>query len=127
MKKNQKRLIGLGLIGIVGLVIWNTPGVKSRRLGDACDRRGEPHADICRIGVARDYTNSQVCDKVVSVQMKELCYVNVRFGNKSVDFCERDEQRDICLHIVSIKQGDKSICSRINNESIRSLCLGNIE
>ena len=127
MKKNRRWLVAVGVITILGLVIWNTPGVKSRRLGDACAKHGGSQADTCYTNVARVYGNTQLCERIGSDQMKNLCYTNVRYWDKSVDFCDGDEQRDICLHIVSVKQQDKGICSRINSEAIRGLCLGNVE
>ncbi len=127
MKKYRSWLVALSVITVLGLAIWNAPGVKSRRLGDSCTRHGGSQTDICYMNVARDYRNTQLCDRIGSDQMKSLCYTNVRYWDKSVDFCEGDEQRDICLHIVSVKQQDKGICSRINSEAISGLCLGNVE
>jgi len=143
MKRNQRRLIGLGLIGIVGLVIWNAPGVKSRRLGRACNHDYEvamrlegisnqqkifsTARDACYTNIAREYQNTQLCDLITEKDMKNFCLIHVRYWDKTAQECEVGDQKDICLHIVSIKQRDKGICSRISDDSIKGLCVGEVE
>ena len=101
MKRNQRRLIGLGLIGIVGLVIWNAPGVKSRRLGRACNHDYEvamrlegisnqqkifsTARDACYTNIAREYQNTQLCDLITEKDMKNFCLIHV--VNNSVRMC----------------------------------------
>ena len=126
------------LLALIGVVIWNVPGVKSRRLGSQCNQKlnsaietaesdkqrliFESARDVCYTNVAREYQNTQLCDWIEDEQMKGICYAHVYYWNKSVEFCENDDQKNICLHVISIKNRDKSICARIDNDSIRKLC-----
>lgn len=123
------------LCGLVGIVFWNLPGIKSRRLGRECKDvlelvssaesrdRFENARDVCYTNVAREYQNTQLCDWIEQEEMNSLCYVHVYYWEKTVEFCENDEQKDICLHVVSIRNKDKSICNMIRNPSLRMICL----
>ncbi len=79
--------------------------------------------DICYVNVARESQNIDLCDEIKDESIKKLCPTNVYYWNKSIDFCETDEQKNICFHIISIKNRDKTICSKIDHEEIRKLCL----
>ncbi|MFC1711179.1 hypothetical protein ACFLZ1_01190 [Patescibacteria group bacterium] len=138
LKKIKKLIIFCVLLTLVGVVIWNVPGVKSRRLGSQCNQKYksaietaesdkqrlifENALDVCYTNIAREYQNTQLCDWIESEQMKSVCYIHVYYWDKSVEFCEEDDKKNICLHIVSIKNRDKSICTKIDNDSIRKLC-----
>ncbi|MBU1200690.1 hypothetical protein KJ953_04150 [Patescibacteria group bacterium] len=138
MKKRKVLIVLITVLVLVVIIIWNTPGVKSRRLGDQCHRKYnnalktansddqdlnfEIARDTCFTNIAREYQNTQLCDRIADEQMESVCYSHVYYWNKSVEFCEDDDQRDICLHVVFIKSGDKSICNKINSSIIRKLC-----
>lgn len=139
--KKRKKLLIFGVLfslALIGVVLWNTPGVKSRRLGEQCNKEYniameiaesdkervlfETARDLCYTNIAREYQNTQLCDWIEDKQMRNVCYAHVYYWDKSVEFCEKDDQKNICLHVVSIKKGDKSICSKIDNDSFRKLC-----
>ena len=126
------------ILGLIGVVLWNAPGVKSRRLSRQCNQKlksaietaesdkqrliFETSRDLCYTNIAREYQNTQLCDLIKDESVRKLCFVHVFYWDKSIGFCENDDQKDICLHVVSIKNNDKSICSKIDNDSIRKLC-----
>ncbi|MBU1016739.1 MAG: hypothetical protein ABIJ36_00600 [Patescibacteria group bacterium] len=138
LKKRKRLLIFGALLALIGGVLWNVPGVKSRRLGEQCNKKYnsaiktaesdkqhflfENALDACYTNIARKYQNTQLCDRIEGEQMRSVCYANVYYWDMSVEFCEKDDQKNICLHVVSIKNGDKSICSKIDNASIRKSC-----
>ena len=124
---NKKKLAGITVFLILftlGIFLWNAPGVKSRRLGKQCNSQFNDFArNICYTNIAREYQNTQLCDLIQDESQRKVCNINIYYWNKSVNDCEADDQRNICLHIVSIKAKDKSICSKITSESIKELCL----
>ncbi|MDZ7586207.1 MAG: hypothetical protein U0946_00490 [Patescibacteria group bacterium] len=138
ISKRKKLIFFSILLALIGIVFWNAPGYKSRRLGNRCNGKYnsvieaarsneerflfENSRDVCYTNIARKYQNTQLCDWIKDEQMKNVCYAHVYYWNKSVEFCENDDQKNICLHVISIKNKDKSICSKIDNNSIRKLC-----
>ena len=138
LKKRKGLLVFGALLALIGVVLWNVPGIKSRRLGEQCNKKYnsaiemaesdkqrilfENARDVCYTNIARKYQNTQLCDRIEDEQMISVCYAHVYYWDKSVEFCEKDDQKNICLHIVSIKNRDKNVCSKIDNESIKKLC-----
>ena len=109
---------------VIGWFFWFQlrPSNKCERL-DSSDPILSKGRDVCYTNVARESQNIDFCDEIKDESMKKLCSVNVFYWNKSVDFCKTDDQKNICLHIISIKNRDRSICSMIDHEIIRQLCL----
>lgn len=138
--KKRKILIILGVIfATVAILVWNSPGVKSRRLGRRCQKKyvnwlrtAETDQDkeffltgkeLCLTNIARKYQNYQLCDWIERDMFKRLCYDEVDYWDKSVEYCESSEDKDMCLYVVSKKRGDKSICRMIDSEELRETCL----
>jgi hypothetical protein len=139
--KTKKLIIPIIIssLGLTGAVLWNAPGIKSRRLGGQCNKQYieaiksadtaelqvtfKNARDICYTNIAREYQNTQLCDLIDSKDMKSLCNINVYYWNKNEADCETDEQRNICLHIQSVKNNDKSLCEEITNQSVKEACL----
>ena len=135
----MKKLTIFGIVlATIGVVLWNMPGVKSRRLGGECSRRYNSAIetatnderrkvfttaqDVCYANIARQYRNTQLCDRIGDEQMKSICYNDVYYWNKSIEFCETDDQKNTCLYVISIKNKDKSICSKMDDATFRELC-----
>jgi len=138
--KSRMALLILVFLVLVGVFVWNAPGVKSRRIGESrCNKRYEEAIfladseslrlnfefarDICFANVAREYQNTQLCERIKNGQMKDICNLQVYYWDKSVEFCENEaEQKNACLHTVYLRTHDKSICSKISDASVRELC-----
>lgn len=127
MKKKKALIVIVLIVAFIGLLIWNAPGVKSRRLGQQCLATQGPARDICLTNIATDYNNQQLCDPIEDKSMKKLCLVNVYYSNFNPDSCESQDQRDICLDVVARRTGNSQICNKINDQGIKSLCQQNLE
>ena len=130
----KKVIVVLGIIVLVLGIIRIFGGRNNKTINQKsvteCDKKfdiSDPllakARDICYVNVARESQNIDLCDEIKDESIKKLCPPNVYYWNKSIDFCKADEQKNICLHIVSIKNRDKTICSRIDHKAIRELCL----
>ena len=138
LKKKKKLVIISILLALIGIIIWNTPGVKSRRLGEQCNKKYniaiqtsesdktksifENARNACYTNIARKYQNTQLCDKIKDESFRVVCEAQTYFWNKSVEFCEKDDQKNICLDVISIKNNDPNICSKIDLASLRKNC-----
>ncbi len=116
------------LVFVGGIVLRaNKTGFQNSVAG--CDKydAGDPvlsnARDICITNAARESQDNSLCNQIKDDSIKKLCEIQVYYWDKSVEFCEQDEQKNICLHTISIKNNDKSICSKIDKKEIRELCL----
>lgn len=123
---------------MAGILTFNSPGVKSRRLGQECAKKYDQAIESsnseearlfkrsksnCYTNIAREYQNTQLCDRIEDESGKNVCYTQVHYWNKSADFCETADQRDSCYHTLFVKYQDESLCKKIKNEKLRSTCL----
>lgn len=127
MNKKKVLIVIVLIIAFIGLLIWNAPRVKSRRLGQQCLVTQGPARDMCLINIATDYNNQQLCDPIEDLSMNKLCLVNVYYSSFNPDSCESQDQRDICLDVVARRMKNSQICSKINDQGIKGLCQQNLE
>ena len=123
----MKKKILIFSIAIFIVLIWVIL-LFNKKTGDECEKydKNDPifsnARDTCYANIARESQNSDLCNQIKSESTKKLCLVHVYYWDKSVEFCEKDDQKNICLHVISIKSRDRSICARIDNDSIKKLC-----
>lgn len=108
------------LITLTISMVFVTRGIN----GSDCEQKGfnDLTTAICYTNKARRSQKASLCDKIKDSDLNSLCKLQVYYWTKSVKDCVFGNQRDICLHVVSLRTNDKTICKKISNQDLRLSC-----
>lgn len=70
-----------------------------------------------------------ICDKVISPDLKEICYGYLAEAKKDSSVCDKivsQKNKNYCWGIVAKAKKDSSICAKFNNQKDKDLCFGGV-